>query len=421
MSNRLNRITRTTLTVSLMAAFAGALGAQQAVAAQPTVEEKLEIMQQEIETLKSQAAKSSGPGDKHGMAGSTTIGGYGEMHLNKLKNKKPGGTNKDELDFHRFILFVGHEFNDRVRFFSETEFEYAVTGGKNGLGKDNPGKVELEQAYLDFTLNDTLSAKAGLFLVPVGIINETHEPPTFYGVERNPVENKIIPATWWEGGAGITARLGDGFTLDGAITSGLKTALKKSATVSCTTASPPCTSTAAASNYAVRDGRQFVAQAVAKDPAYTARLKWAGMPGVELAGSVQYQADITQSTDATAGSAMLYEAHAVVSKGPVGLKALYAQWNLDGSGPKAVGADQQNGWYVEPAWKISEQWGVFARQSRWDNQAGDAADSKYSQADVGVNYWPHPDVVVKLDFQNQKSPTGKDEFDGFNVGVGYQF
>ena len=64
---------------------------------------------------------------------------------------------------------------------------------------------------------------------------------------------------------------------------------------------------------------------------------------------------------------------------------------------------------------------MFARHSNWDNQAGDAKDSKYSQADVGVNYRPHPDVVVKLDVQNQKSPTGKDEYDGFNVGVGYQF
>ena len=408
MSHRLNRMTRTALTASIIVAITGALGSQPAVAAQPTVEEKLDVLQQEIEALKSQAAKNSGTG--HGMAGSTTLGGYGEMHLNKLKNKKPSSTNKDELDFHRFVLFIGHEFNDRVRFHSELEVEHALvkdtdTDTDTLVGTPNPkansGELELEQAYLDFTLNDTLSAKAGLFLLPVGIINETHEPPTFYGVERNPVENKIIPATWWEGGGGVTARLGNGFTLDGAITGGLKTTTGK--------------------DYAVRDGRQKVASSIAKDPAYTARLKWAGIPGVELAGSVQYQADITQSADATAGAATLYEAHAVVNKGAFGLRVLYAGWSLNGSGPKAKGADKQNGWYVEPAWKFSDQWGVFARHSRWDNQAGNTTDSKYSQADVGVNYWPHPDVVVKLDFQNQKSPTGENEYDGFNVGVGYQF
>ena len=394
----------------IMLAITCAFGSQQAMAAQPTLEEKLEIMQQEIEALKVQSGENS-TGHSVGGSGNTSIGGYGELHLNKLKNKKPGGANKDEMDFHRFVLFIGHKFNDRVRFHSELEVEHALvkdtdtdttaaTVGSTST-KPNSGELELEQAYLDFTLNDTLSAKAGLFLVPVGIINETHEPPTFYGVERNPVENKIIPATWWEGGAGMTAHLSNGFTLDGAITSGLKTTAGKT--------------------YAVRDGRQKAASAVAKDAAYTARMKWTDIPGVELAGTVQYQADITQSTDPTAGSAMLYEAHAVVNKGAFGLRVLYAGWNLDGDGPKAVGADKQNGWYVEPAWKISEQWGVFARHSNWDNQAGDATDSKYSQADVGVNYWPHSDVVVKLDYQTQKSPSGKDEFDGFNVGVGYQF
>ena len=380
MSHQLKSITRTALAVSITACFAGpALAAG-----------SLEDRVKELEMRLSSSSHSSGAA----WAEKTTFGGYGELHLNQLNNKKPSGIDKDEIDFHRFVLFMGHEFNDRLRLHSELEVEHSLVEGDSGA-------VELEQAYLDFTLNDTLSAKAGMFLVPVGITNETHEPPTFYGVERNPVENKIIPTTWSEGGVGLTARLSDGFTLDGTITSGL--------------------ATSATDSYKVRDGRRNVAQAPAKDPAYTARLKWAAIPGVELGGSVQHQADITQSADATAGSARFYEVHTVINKGQFGLKALYARWNLDGSGPKAVGADKQNGWYIEPAWKFSEQWGVFARQSNWDNQAGDTTDSKYSQTDVGVNYWPHPDVVVKLDFQNQKSPVNKDEFDGFNVGVGYQF
>ncbi len=362
---------------------------------------QLQKAEQKVEATGTQVEKiaSQGTPSKAAWAEKTQLGGYGELHLNKLNNKKTGGADKDELDFHRFVLFAGHQFNDRLRFFSELEVEHALT--KDTAAGNGPGEVELEQAYLDFTLNNTLSAKAGLFLVPVGIANETHEPPTFYGVERNPVETNIIPTTWWEGGAALTARLGNGFTLDGAFTSGLKTT--------------------AAKKYAVRDGRLKVAKATAKDPAYTARLKWAGIPGVELAGTVQYQSDIAQSADATAGSARLYEAHAILNKGPFGLKALYARWNLDGSGPRSVGADRQNGWFIEPSYKLSEQWGLFARHSRWDNQAGDGNDSRYRQSDIGLNYWPHPDMVVKLDYQKQKAPAGKDRFDGFNVGVGYQF
>lgn len=408
------RIARTTLALSLLAAFAlpAAAGTEERLAA---LEARLDSLEKENHSLKTQLRQaerkveatgnqvdklaSQGAASRAAWAEKTQLGGYGELHLNKLKNRKPGGADKDELDFHRFVLYAGHQFNDRLRLQTELEIEHALV--KDTANASGPGEVELEQAYLDYMVSDALSVKGGLFLVPVGITNETHEPATFYGVERNPVETNIIPTTWWEGGAGLTARLGNGFTLDGAVTSGLKTT--------------------AANNYAVRDGRLKAAKATAKDPAYTARLKWTGVPGLELAGTVHYQADITQSADATAGAAKLFEGHAILNRGPFGLKALYAAWKLDGSGPKAVGADKQAGWYIEPSYKLSERWGVFARHSRWDNRAGDGTDSRYRQSDVGVNFWLHPDAVVKVDYQRQTVPNGQNDYDGFNVGIGYQF
>lgn len=358
-------------------------------------DQKVEATGDQVEKIASQG--STGNSTLASWAEKTQLGGYGELHLNQLNNKNPAGDDKKEMDFHRFVLFFGHQFSDRLRFFSEVEIEHnIVEGGK--------GAVELEQAYLDFALTDRLSVKAGSFLLPIGIINETHEPTVFYGVERNPVETYIIPATWWEGGVGMTTRLDNGFTVDGAVTTGMKAD--------------------AADNYAVRDARQELSEGTkAKSPAYTVRLKWAGVPGVEIAGSVQYQSDIGQNLDTTAGAAKLYEAHAIINRGSFGLKALYARWRLDGSGPATVGADKQLGWYVEPSFKINDAWGLFARYNRWDNQAGggDGFDSRFSQTDFGVNYWPHPDVVIKADWQTQQAPPGKDEFDGFNVGIGYRF
>jgi len=323
----------------------------------------------------------------------TRIGGYGEMHYNNL-NGKGGASDKDEIDFHRFVLFLGHTFNERTRFFSELEVEHSIAGeGQNG-------EIELEQAYIehDFTLNHR--GKAGLFLLPVGIMNENHEPPAFYGVERNSVEKDIIPATWWAGGAALSGQLGDSFSYDLAVHEGL--------------------ATTAANSYKPRDGRQKTSESRAKNLATTARLKWTGLPGIEIAGSIQYQSDITQSLDATAGSANLYELHGIFSKGPFTVKALYAQWNLDGSGPAAIGADKQNGWYVEPSYKLSEQWGIFARYSLWDNKAGDNVGSQKKQVDTGVSWKPHPDVVLKADYQKQDNDDGKNQ-NGFNLGVGYQF
>ncbi|MBT9568934.1 MAG: carbohydrate porin [Thiobacillus sp.] len=353
-----------------------------------TTEQKVVATSEQVEKVAKQPSTGLGS-----WAERTRIGGYGELHYNNLEGEG-GASDKDEFDLHRFVLFLGHTFNERTRFFSELEVEHSIAG------EGKKGEIELEQAYVEYDFTPNHRGKAGLFLLPVGIMNETHEPPTFYGVERNSVEKDIIPATWWAGGAAVSGQLGDSLSYDFAIHEGL--------------------ATTAAKSYKPRDGRQKTSEANGKNLAYTGRLKWTGLPGVEIAGSIQHQTDITQGLDATAGSANLYELHGIYTKGPFGLKALYAQWNLDGSGPAAIGADKQNGWYVEPSYKLSEQWGVFARYSLWDNKAGDNVGSKKKQIDTGVSFKPHPDVVFKADYQKQDNDDGKNQ-NGFNLGVGYQF
>ena len=114
--------------------------------------------------------------------------------------------------FHRFVLFFGHKFNAATRMFSEFELEHALAG------EGKPGEVELEQAYIEHDFGDAFTGRAGVMLIPAGILNEVHEPPTFYGVERNNVEKNIIPSTWWEGGAGGTVTTAAGLQIgrDGA-------------------------------------------------------------------------------------------------------------------------------------------------------------------------------------------------------------
>ncbi|MGH8245421.1 MAG: porin, partial [Gammaproteobacteria bacterium] len=380
-----------------LTALAAALltgGAALAQDQQPSPEEMWRIIQQqqqEIESLKSRqsetdekveaagerieevaAKEPAGGGMVEGWWNRTSVGGYGEMHYN--------GGSRDEIDFHRFVLFFGHQFSDRIRFFSELELEHSLAGDSE------PGEVELEQAFVEFDISDRIQARAGLFLLPVGILNETHEPPTFFGVERNIVETNIIPTTWWEGGVGGRAVLGRGFSADLAVHSGLS--------VDTTT-------------FLIRGGRQKVAEAPAEDPAITGRIKWTGMPGVELAFSAQYQDDLTQGVldiDAT-----LLETHANIRRGPWSLRALYARWDLGGDQPRAVGRDEQYGWYVEPGYIFTTgkgEVGVFARYSEADNTVGDSTDSKLRQTDVGLNYWPHPQVVLKADYQFQSVPAG---------------
>jgi hypothetical protein len=318
----------------------------------------------------------------------TRIGGYGELHYENLDTDD--GRQK-EIDFTRFVLFFGHQFTDRLRFWSELELEHAISGD----GED--GEIELEQAYIEYDLTPSQHVKGGMFLIPVGILNETHEPPTFYGVKRNPVERNIIPTTWWAGGAELTGEIAPGWSYNFGVHEGLDT-----------------------DSYNIRSGRQKTSNADAHDLASTARVKWNGIAGVELAAAVQYQQNITQGFDNDA-SAWLYEAHADVQRGPFGLRALYARWDINGDGAKAVGRDLQDGFYIEPSYKPWAEFGVFARYSQWDNEAGDSSDSEQRQYNVGFNYWPNPDVVLKADYQEQDNESNVDEEDGINLGIGYQF
>ena len=292
------------------------------------------------------------------------------------------------------MLYFGHEFTDRIRMVAEVELEHAVAGG------DNDGEVELEQGYVEFDLNERHSAKAGVYLLPVGILNQTHEPPTFYGVERNPVEKNIIPTTWWAGGAEMVGEIAPGWSYNFGVHEGLEIT---------------------SDNYAVRGGRQKSSEANADHLAATGRLRWTGIPGVEIAGSLQYQSDITQGNDSSADDAWLFEAHTYIQRGPYGLRALYARWDLNGNGPEAVGADEQSGFYIEPSYKLTDTIGIFARYNQWDNQAGNGSDTEQKQYDLGVNYWPHPDVVLKADIQSQDNEGDRKNDNGFNLGVGFQF
>ncbi len=336
--------------------------------------------------------------DRSRQSSRTSIGGYGEMHYNNLEND--ADEDIKEVDFHRFVLFFNHEFNDRIRFVSELELEHSLAG--DGA----PGEVELEQAYIEYDLNDNHYARTGLFLLPVGILNETHEPPTFYGVERNDVENIIIPTTWWEGGAAVGGRYGNGLSWDLAVHSGL--------------AMP----TDGSSAFRVRGGRQKVAEALADDLAWTARVKYTGIPGLELSGSYQYQQDASQLARDGLDDGELLSVHGIWNRGPFSLRALWAEWNFDGELVELADADTQTGWYVEPSVRVNLAGGDWGFYTRFEDLEGGRLQDRFEQWEVGFNYYPHPDVVLKADWRNRDhdlASMSQRDFKGFDLGVGYQF
>ncbi len=397
----------------LLAAFIGLNITAVAQAATPSAEEMWEIIQQQqeqISTLKEQlsindsrlseteiiAEATISAVEQISLApaasSKTTLGGYGEVHYNNLA-KDDGSGDKNEVDFHRFVLFTSHQFTDSIRFFSELEVEHSIAGD------GQVGEVELEQAFIEWDISANQSAKAGLFLMPIGIINETHEPNTFYGTERNNVEKNIIPATWWEAGAALNGELAQGLSYDIAAHSGLFMD---------------------DGEYKPRDGRQKVGKAKADDMAFTGRLKYTAIPGLELATSVQRQNDVRQG-EGEGISGTLIETHLAWQKNDFQLRALYAAWDFDTAiNDIKQGADEQTGFYIEPSYKLTDKIGVFARFSEYDNTAGSSVDSAVEQFDIGINYWLHPNVVFKMDYQDQDNNSGTGS-DGFNIGVGFSY
>ncbi|PCJ25313.1 MAG: porin [SAR86 cluster bacterium] len=354
----------------------------------------------------------------------TTIGGYGEM----LYNNETSSSSTKELDVQRFVLFASHRFSENLRFFSELEIEHSFINDD----ARSPGAVELEQAYIEWDYAPNHSVLAGMHLVPMGIINETHEPNTFYGVERNRVESRIIPSTYRVNGIKFAGQLGSGFSYDLDIHEGLFFESGNGGELS------------------IRDSRQSGARAEMDSPAYTGRLRYTGIPGLELGISMQYQGDMTQdgSTRGNIGrdgvidmqgnpvsdiSGLLSEAHVTYRTGPWGFTALYAGWDIDNKienvanndlSNNGLGRNKQYGYYLQPSYQINSKLGSFLRLERTNERAGSnsgaAKNSATNRTVVGLNYWLADNVVLKFDYQFEDDDKDRD-IDGFNLGLGWQF
>ena len=195
-----------------------------------------------------------------------SIGGYGEAFYRKAVGDKTR-SDRNTADFLRFVLYTGYKFSDWILFNAEIEFEHATTGGTESAGG---GSVSIEFAYLDFLLSEKfalpLNVRMGNMLVPMGIVNELHEPVFFHGVERPEIERRLIPSTWRENGIGIWGQLTPQleyrlYGINGLNAKGFR-------------------------DNGFRDGRQKGNRTLAEDIAVTGRLDYRPLESVTLGGLV---------------------------------------------------------------------------------------------------------------------------------------
>ena len=345
--------------------------------------------------------------------------GYGELTMSRPRGNTAGAV----ATARRGVLGFAYRFNDRTRMAAELEIENAV------VSASDQGEVAFEQLYIEHDLQDRLSAKVGLFLLPVGYMNETHEPTRYFGVHRNLVETAIIPSTWRELGVGLRGTHASGLRWDAGVVTGFDLTKWSSAGSSETQASPL--------GAIHQEGQQAKAATLATYGA----LNFDGLPGINVGGSLynggagQKQPDIASPN----ASVTLAELHARWQSGPWDLSTLSAQGRFhDVSTFNATAAGIANpvpslfrGWYGQAAYRLWQQGDFslvpFVRYEQLNTALGFAGvpvglapsiapDTRVWT--VGASYYLHPQVVLKIDSQRYLNQSALDKL---NLGVGFHF
>lgn len=395
------------------------------------LERKLDLLSQEIERLKLEGAGSSGRG---AWLSHFSIAGYAEVNARFFarRNQKGDGAGlRNTTDLERFVLVPEYRFTDSIIFKSELEFEHAATGE----GDETRGEAGLEQATLDFLIKDTLNFRAGHILLPVGLINETHEPPTFHGVMRPSVETFIIPTTWHENGLGLFGRWGP-LTYRSYVTAGLQ-AVKGPA------GGGPSVAGFTGSN-GIRGASSEGSNSPSDDLAWVSRVDLNPIPGLLLGASL-YTGGADQNLAAASVPVTLWETHGAFDYNGAELRALYARstiGNADAVNAAQAASDpafndfvgrRQFGGYAQAAFNVlslrakpGQYLAPFLRYERFDTQSqvpaafsNNAANSRV-EFTVGLTYKPIPQVALKSDYQwkRNQARTGVNQF---NLGMGLMF
>ncbi len=382
------------------------------------LEDKVGELTTEVEQLKA-AESDSSPLDGLGSASEKfKWGGYGEVHANFTE-----GSEDDQVDFHRLVLYLGYDFADWIVFHSETELEHAFVS-------DGDGDVVLEQAYVDFLLTGKFNVRAGRILTPIGIINKKHEPTTFNGVERPSFASRIIPTTWSSDGVGIFGSINPSLTYEAYVVGGLD-------------------GSGFSSTSGIRGGR-IKERPSLNEPAVTGRLDYypASLNGGTSDQSLRLGASgyFGGLDNGDQGSNPGIDGEIGITSGDFeysvrnfDFRGVIAHINIDGA--RQIGnnvAEEIFGWYLEGAYHwLPEEWRtgklaeadatVFLRFDKYDTQyempsgvsknpAGDRTDWTF-----GTNFYLTPNLVLKADYQVRDDDSSSDRDDLFNLGVGWAF
>lgn len=352
------------------------------------------------------------------LGANTVLAGYGEVAYTRPRQD----SSKSETDVARAVLGITHRFDEKTKMVAEFEWEHAIASASD------QGEAAVEQLYVEREFQYGLHAKAGLFLIPAGLLNTNHEPTVYYGVHRNFVETAIIPSTWREAGLGLSQTFDNGLTWEAGLTTGFD--LSKWDAASTEGRDSPLGS--------IHQEGQL---AKSHDLSMFGALNWRGIPGLLLGGFLSSGKIGQKTPDFLAQDARLtlWNLHARYTPGKWDLSAVYVRGTISNTGalnqtfagqPTPVPASFY-GWYTQAAyqlWKSSDYTLTpFVRYERFNTANSYAAMPTGLEVatgpnegvwTAGTNFRIGEGVVLKADYQKFRVDKTRDRF---NLGVGYAF
>lgn len=316
-----------------------------------------------------------------------SIGGYGEM----LYTDRNAGA---ELDLYRAIVYLGYRFDENWLLNAEIEWEHV-------------NETALEFAYLEYQHSDQLNVRFGHMLVPMGFINQLHEPTTFLSPNRPLVERFILPTTWHENGVAAYGTVGE-FEYHAALINGFDAdgfELEDSG---------------------LRGGRQSGSQAKADDLAAVLRLDWGGVDGLRLGGSI-YLGDSGQDSNVSDFATTVFELHAQYEYRGFTSRAVYASASIDDADQltTASASDDLSGYYLDLGYDVFAEQDTdvaltpFLRYAAYDLSEDSETDSETTRLMLGVAYQPIPQLIFKAAFTQEEQGSADDDI--IELSTGYVF
>jgi hypothetical protein len=352
-----------------------------------------------------------------------TIGGYAQIDFNQPLES--GRLKNGNFDVHRLVLLFGYKFNQKIQFITEIELEHV-------------SEVYVEQAFLEYKVRDWLKFRGGLMLIPMGIINEYHEPPSFNGVERPSLDTYIVPTTWRELGVGITGVIRE---------AGLKYQLYLFNGPISNDGGPRFNG-----KNAIRGGRQKGMEALSLTPNVAGKIEYYGVKGLnlglsgyagrsqsELFGNVPKEgperlaADSSVTGIAIFGLDARYNIKGAMLRGQVN----FGRFTNSEAYNAFTGSDlgsAMNGFYLEAGYnvfssfeKIKSELIPFIRYENYNTQSategGLAQDPTYHRKEftAGIGWKPVSGVAVKADYQLFNTEVSAKGSSRLNLGIGVWF